>query len=120
MSNWLRQAIYDLDTAKDNFNIKRYSYAIFLSEQSVEKALKSLFLKEFGEIPRVHDLTVLAKKLKVPDKLYGHCEDLTNVYMETRYPDVSEVIPAEKFTRDEANSFISKAEEVLEWIKKKF
>jgi len=64
VENWWKQAKVDLATAKDNVNIERFSYAIFLSEQAVEKALKSLYLKKFNEIPRIHDLTVFAKTLR--------------------------------------------------------
>lgn len=38
---WIEDANYDLETAKDLFEKKRYSYAIFLSRQSVEKILKA-------------------------------------------------------------------------------
>jgi len=117
--NWWKQAEADLATAKDNLGISRFSYAIFLCEQSVEKALKALYLKKFNEIPRIHDLTIFARKLKLPSKLYQNCEDLTNVYTETRYPDASEVIPADKFTKDEAEEFVKKAEEIIKWMENK-
>jgi len=119
VENWWKQAKVDLATAKDNVNIERFSYAIFLSEQAVEKALKSLYLKKFNEIPRIHDLTIFAKTLNLPLELYHDCEDLTNVYTETRYPDVSDIIPAERYTKEEANQFVKKAEEVIKWIKSK-
>jgi len=119
VENWWKQAQVDFDTAKGNLGISRFSYAIFLCEQSVEKALKSLYLKKFNEIPRIHDLTVFAKKLELPPKLYQNCEDLTNVYTETRYPDASDIIPADRFTKEEAKAFIEKAEEIIRWIENK-
>ena len=119
VKRWWDQANEDLATAKDNININRFSYAIFLCEQAVEKALKSLYLAKFKKVPRVHDLTIFAKKLELPQDLYDGCEDLTNVYTETRYPDMSEVIPSKRFTGKEAEEFLEKAEEIITWVKKK-
>ena len=117
IKRWWDQANEDLAAAKDNLEIKRYNVAIFLCEQSVEKGLKTLHLEKFKTIPRIHDLTIFAKKFDMPDKLFSICEDLTNIYTETRYPDMSGQIPANRFSRKEAKEFIDGATEVILWIK---
>lgn len=117
VENWWKQAEADLRTASNSFNSGDYYACVFWSQQAVEKALKALYLKRFNELPKIHDLTIFAKKLDLSSNLYENCEDLTNVYTETRYPDMSDIIPAKKFTKEEATEFLEKAKEVIKWIK---
>jgi HEPN domain-containing protein len=43
---WLKQGLYDLESARINFDNQRYSTAAFLIQQAVEKCLKALYLSE--------------------------------------------------------------------------
>ena len=47
------------------------------------------------------------------------CIKLNKVYVETRYPDAGDVIPAKKFSKEDAAAFVNLAEEILSWLKKK-
>src|SRR3989338_8714674 len=87
VSLWIEQAKSDLDAAQYNLEGKKLSVVALLTEQCVEKALKSLFLKKNGTIPKVHDLVFLAKKLDLPEKLFQYCKQISPLYMPARYPD---------------------------------
>ena len=57
IKNWSDQSNDDFDSAKFNFNGKKFYVAAFLCQQAVEKALKALFLYEKkGEVPQSHSL----------------------------------------------------------------
>lgn len=118
IKRWLKQSKEDFDTAIVNFNGKKYYASIQFCQQSLEKALKTLWLKEMKkEFPYIHDLTFFMKKLKLPESFENICKDLTTAYAETRYP--TDVIPSEKFTKLDAEDILGKTEEVLKWIRKK-
>ncbi len=119
IENWWHQAEADFNAAVFNFNGKQYYIAAFLSQQAVEKALKSLMLKEKGELLKSHSLSRLAKDLNLPRNLLVKLVILEPVYQETRYPDVSEKIPAEEFEEKDASTFLEIAEEVMQWIRKR-
>ena len=117
VKNWWKQAEYDLGTAKANYGLKRYSVVMFLCQQSIEKGLKALWLERFNKAPKVHDLKFLAKKLDLPEEFLESCKDLTNVYVETRYPDAA-LNPANKFSDEEASNYLKKSGEIIKWIEK--
>ncbi len=115
---WIEQANNDLNAAKYNLEGKQLSVVVLLVQQSVEKALKALFLKMAGEIPKVHDLVFLAKKLKLPEKLYQYCKQISPFYMQTRYPDAKGFKRLSEFSFDECEQSVKNAEEILAWIEK--
>ncbi|MBI2522958.1 HEPN domain-containing protein [Candidatus Woesearchaeota archaeon] len=118
MSKWFRQAKEDFDTANVNLDNKKYYAAVQFCQQCLEKALKALWLKEKKkEFPYIHDLTFFMKRLNLPENFENICKDLTSAYAETRYP--SDVIPSEKFSKDDADEILEKTKEVLEWIQKR-
>jgi HEPN domain-containing protein len=43
---WLKQAEADLKAAKDSLNDENYEWSCFQSQQSGEKALKAVFMRE--------------------------------------------------------------------------
>lgn len=118
IKRWIDQAKADFKTAKVNFDGKRYYAVVLFCQQSLEKALKALWLKEMNkEFPYVHDLTFFMKKLKLPKRFENICKDLTTAYAEVRYP--SDVIPVKKFSKKDAKEVLEKTRGVLEWIKEK-
>ena len=64
VNNWWKQAENDLRAAKVSAAGKIYDWACFQSQQAVEKALKSIYLKEFKDLIKVHDL-VFVKQLEL-------------------------------------------------------
>lgn len=115
---WMEQAMADLKTANVNLKGKRYYAVVLFCQQSLEKALKALWMKEIkSEFPYVHDLTLFMKKLELPKKFVNICKDLTTAYAETRYP--TDKIPLKKFSKHDAKEIFKSTKDVLEWIKKR-
>ena len=92
----VEQAKNDYDTAKFNFNGKKYNYAAFLCQQAVEKALKSLLLEKTGNIRKIHDLVELGKEVELSETLLGDVKQLTLAYIHSRYPDVEPALITKK------------------------
>ena len=109
---WLKSAERDLQSAKKNFNIEEYHVSAFLAQQSAEKALKALHIKETGNFPKIHDLTRLARLIDAPEEIVKLCAEINPAYTATRYPDVEQ-----EFDRKEVEDLIKKAEKVIEWVK---
>ena len=61
-SSWVEQAEYEIETARSLVESGRYLYVLFLCQQSVEKMLKALYIKEIDEMPpRIHNLVRLSE-----------------------------------------------------------
>jgi len=116
---WWEQAKSDLKTAHHSFDAKDFDWSCFQAQQSVEKAFKALYLQEFAELRKVHDLVFLAQKLQVPSDYIPFCAWLNKVYVMARYPDASDIIPAKKFSREDAKKAIEVATTILQWLEKK-
>jgi len=99
IKRWWRKAKDDLDKARILFKNKKYDGAAFFCQQSVEKGLKALYLKEKNRIKRVHDLVELGKDSNLPQNLIEYCKEL-NIKM----------ISA---------NFLKFAKEILKWIEKR-
>lgn len=110
---WYLQSIHDLEYARKNFEIQGYDIACFLSQQSVEKLLKSIVAYEKGKIPRTHYLDEICNALGLNDEITDMAIDLTADYTFSRYPDVSENVPYLEYTEEIANEKIEKAEKIF-------
>ena len=117
VKNWILQAECDLDSAKYNLKGKRLDVAAYLCHQSVEKALKALYLKTHKELWKTHDLVKLAMLVNASDEVIAICNDINPIYLEDRYPDFSDVIPAKKFLEGDVRGFVKKVEVLVKWIK---
>ena len=120
---WLEQAESDFSSLDILFKAEKHDLVCFLSQQVAEKALKAYLL--FHEEESVHsksnvrlcdmgskfdkDLPELKKKIK----------NLSPYYVETRYPDALEEIPARFFDNDDAKKAIDMAKHALEFVKEK-
>ena len=112
---WVEKSEDDLRKAKDNFKISNYDLSSFLCQQSVEKALKALLIKKTKEFPKIHDLVRLGRLVGLNKKFLTNCKRLTSVYIETRYPGISD----DEYSKDESLEDIQMTEEILKWVKKK-
>ena len=119
VNNWIKQAEADLKSSENSLNSGDYYLSAFMSQQAVEKALKSLCIKEKRELIKTHNILKLGRLIGVSDELLRKISLLEPVYQETRYPDISSKIPAEEFSESDAIEFYNIAEEVLEWARKK-
>lgn len=119
IKNWWKQALTDLDTAKSNLKNNKYYACSFFCQQAVEKALKALYLKKFKKLIKIHNIVILAERLKLPKELIEKCNELNPVYIETRYPDAGGSLPAYRYTQDDAETDLASAKKVIAWLKKK-
>jgi len=111
---WLDKAKDDLRKAKDNFKIENYDLTSFLCQQAVEKSLKAILIERTKKFPKIHDLVKLGELVGLDEKLLKNCEKLSPVYIETRYPNVSE----EDYTKKESSQDIKTAEQIIKWTTK--
>ena len=113
VNRWIKPAEEELDTAKINFNAKKYFSAAFWSQQESEKALKALLINNTDRFPKIHDLVQLARMNKAPLQITELCAKLNPAYTASRYPD-----SPKEYGKEECEQMILYCGEVLKWIKK--
>lgn len=116
---WYKQALHDLDMAAKNIDIQGYDVAAFLSQQAVEKLLKTIFAFEEATIPRSHHIDELARKLGVPQDILDDVLELTADYMLARYPDVADHVPYEEYNESIAREKVNRARNIFEHLKER-
>lgn len=117
---WFKQADYDLETAEVLFRTGRYIYAVFMCHLSVEKALKGLYARRFGENPpKIHDLIYLTEKigLMITEGLNVFLEDLNDLSIPARYPDDLEKL-LQAYDSERTKKILNQTKELLSWLKK--
>ena len=119
VNNWWKQAQHDLKASEYNYEGNMLDTASFLAQQAVEKALKSFYIQEKKVLKKTHSISSLAKDLNLPTQLLIKISELEPIYQKTRYPDITNKIPAEEFEKSDVEEFINTAQEVIEWIEKK-
>ncbi|MBU7047597.1 MAG: HEPN domain-containing protein [Theionarchaea archaeon] len=118
---WIEDSDYDLATAEDLLEKKRFNYVVFLARQSVEKLLKAAHLIVLQEgIPREHNLAELARSCfdEIPIDIMEGLICLNPHYTITRYVDASLGIPSDVYDESSAKEALEKAKEIRKWIKK--
>jgi len=108
---WLAEAEENLLTAKLLYENDRFKDASFYFQQVAEKALKAVQIEKLSRFDRVHDLVSLAQSIHAPREIVGFCADLTEYYVDTRYPVTKTV------TENDVKDLLEKCEGVLEWAK---
>lgn len=114
---WLEKAEDDLKWTQSNLKEEIYYGACFTAQQAVEKVLKAYLLYKKGRFDKVHDLITLLDDCVVYDQDFTEYRTriakLSFYYMQTRYPDISEI---DKFTREEAEEALEVATEFIEFV----
>jgi HEPN domain-containing protein len=110
---WFKQARHDLEMAQKNIGIGGYDVAAFLAHQSVEKLLKSLHMLERTKVPKTHFIDELAEPLNLSEEILNHVYELTADYTLSRYPDVSDAVPYEHYTKAIAEEKVHAAKEIF-------
>jgi HEPN domain-containing protein len=119
---WLKQAEYDLETAKFMHSGGRFFYAVFMCHLAIEKALKGLYQKKFQKVPeKTHNLIFFLQKLDTapPEEIGKFIVRLNSASVSTRYPESLAVISS-NFTEAIAKSIIDECQEALEWAKRQY
>lgn len=114
---WFEQSEADLKTANVCYEGKRYYAVVFFCQQTVEKALKALFLEQKKTSPgTTHSLLFLATETNVPKKFYVFLRRLTPQFVNTRYPDAAFDAPVHLYDQVLAEEFLKETEELFRWI----
>lgn len=118
INNWLKQAEHDLDAAAKNIDIKAYDVAAFLCQQAVEKYFKALYIKKYKKVaPRIHYLDQLSKMLELDGLIIDQAKELSDDYMISRYPDVTNGAPYEEYDESSAKKKLEVAREIIIRVK---
>ena len=126
---WWRQALKDLEAAEKNFELGEYFVTAFLCQQSVEKALKGLYIHKLKESPSTtHSLIYLGRKVEIPEDYESLFRRIQPDFVMIRYPDAAQALPHELYdeeiARETGNSQEGdrvgekRAEEIKDFIEK--
>ena len=119
VTEWMRQADYDLETAEYMFQGGRRFYAVFMCHLAVEKGLKALFETKLNRLPpKTHNLVYLASEAGVqPEAEVGtFLVRLGEASIPTRYPDSIDLLQKE-YTPEVTRGIVDQARATLQWIK---
>ena len=117
---WLKQAKYDIDTAKAMLDKGRYIYCVFMCHLSIEKSLKALYVKVLNEnSPKIHSLVYLAQrtKVKLSAQIRDFLESLDEISVPTRYPEDLEKL-LKDYGKSRTKIVFVKSREVLKCLEK--
>jgi HEPN domain-containing protein len=118
-SDWLAQAIRDLEQARASQAEGRHEWACFAAQQCAEKAVKALHLAR-GQEAWGHAVARLLKELPVPvpEALVEQGRVLDNFYVATRYANGHpEGAPFEHYGPLQSADAIRHAGEILEFVR---
>jgi len=116
---WVDLSKYDIDTAKAMLESGRYLYVLFTCQQSIEKMLKALIVKNTKSFPpKIHDLVKLINiaKIDIETEQKEFLAKLNYYYLETRYPrELSEI--SKQIKKNTAANFYNNTKKILKWLK---
>lgn len=114
---WTKQAAHDLAMAKSNRENGFHDGCALMCQQSAEKYLKALFLKQRSATPpKTHKCEFLATMLGAPANVLAAARTVESDYMETRYPDIASGVPYEEFDDTTSQERVQVAEEIQQWV----
>jgi HEPN domain-containing protein len=119
ISYWLESAEYDLETAQDLFDKKRYSWCLFLGHLVLEKVLKAIYIQANQELPpKTHDLYALASKVNIEltEDQQDFLHKVTFFNIEARYPDYKASF-YKVCTKEFTEEHFQKIKEYFQWLK---
>lgn len=121
---WFDSADYDLQTARAMLETKRYLYVGFMCRQTIEKALKGIFVSRRPEedLPYIHSPVRLANLSGISGEMSEEQLSLLDILsplnIEARYPLHRERL-LQSLTPKRCGELITKTEVLLEWLKTK-
>lgn len=107
VARWMDQARHDLENARKTFRIHVYDVAIISCEQSLEKALKALYIAQKQVFaPRTHEIAFFAEETQMRPLLDATLLKLQDLYFLLRYPEPDGPMPFALATREDAQMII--------------
>lgn len=122
-NDWLKQAVRDLEQAKDSQKAKRHEWACFAAHQAAEKAVKALHLNS-GQEAWGHVVAKLLSELPVraavSPELIEKGRVLDTFYIPPRYPNSHpQGAPFEHYGPLQSKEAIEYAGEIIEFARSK-
>ena len=116
---WLGRVDYDIDTAKAMLQTKRFIYAVFMCQQTLEKCFKALLANGHIEVLPIHNLRRLAESANVihemDEPVLMKLDFLSSYYINSRYKeDLGQL--SKGITEVVAQDFIQFTEELVTWL----
>jgi HEPN domain-containing protein len=108
----------DFNTMNGLFEIKRYSWALFLGHISLEKLLKALYMKNKRQhAPYIHNLFRLAElsEIEIPAEYADWLDKITTFNLKARYDDYKHEF-YKICTPDYTSYWIEKIKILTTWI----
>jgi len=118
VQSWVERAQYDLETARAMLESERHLYVLFCCQQSVEKALKALIVRQTGGLPpRIHNLLQLAESagIEMSAERKRFLGELTAYYIQSRYPEEIGRLGS-TIRREIAEDTLKKTEAEIQWL----
>jgi HEPN domain-containing protein len=117
VEEWWLQALKDLNSAEKNLTIEEFYLTAFLCQQSVEKALKALYMHRLKESPgATHSLIFLGRNVGIPDEYYNTLRRISPDFVVARYPNAAHALPYELYDEAIAKERLELARKVIEWV----
>ena len=113
---WITKAESDLKHAISSLELEDFDWSQVASQQSSEKAFKSVCIFLGQGIIKTHDLVLLAKKINAPEEIIKKSAVLNSFYSASRYPDAEELFDKE-LNKSASADAVKFAEEILKWCK---
>ena len=113
-----------MQTAKAMLETKRYLYVGFMCHQTIEKALKGIFVarNHDEELPYIHKLVRLANLCGVTEELseaqLSLLDTLNPLNIEARYPDYKRAV-AKSLNAEITSHFVEQTKQMQQWILQK-
>lgn len=119
--DWWKQALRDMEQAKDSLRAGRHEWACFAAHQAAEKAVKALHL-HLGQEAWGHVVAKLLRELPAscspPEALVERGRVLDTFYIPPRYPNSHpEGAPFEHYGPLQSGEAIQYASEIIEFIR---
>jgi len=117
---WLNSSLDDLSTAKAMLAAKRYNYALFMCQQTLEELLKAVIvIQSNAHPPFLHDLILLSKKinLKIPQHIHKNLRDINPHYIVARYK--PQRFDPRIYNLAAAKKAIKATQEIIKWFSAK-
>jgi len=115
-SDWLAQALRDLEKAKLDLQYEYWEWACFTAQQAAEKAVQALLIARGADVWG-HAITPMLRALKdvnVPPQLIEHAQLLDTFYIPARYPNgFPQGKPADYFNASKAHEAFDAANAIL-------
>ncbi len=119
-NNWLIYSEDNFEAAKVLLESKLYNPCLHNIQQSIEKALKSLFIEKVIPFKKTHNImelkTILQKNSISIELTDDECDFLDSIYLPTKYP-IGSALPLFYPDKSICKNSISLAERVIKEVK---